>query len=261
MPLKREVEVDGARIEFLVDGAGDTVVLVPGGGLDATYFNDLAGRLAQAGFRAVAVNPRGVGQSTGPLEGLTLHTLAADVAGVIETLGSGPVHVLGHGFSNRVVRCLGADRPDLVRSVILLAGVGLVEPDAEVVKALHSWFRRDASESDCLEAAKRLIADPATAERILRQVKRWPAVAAAQAAADRATPRNDWSRPSSGIPVLVVQGLEDRVAPPEHGRSLRDLLGNRVHLAEIPHAGHMVFLEQPEAVAASVLSFLQEDAA
>jgi len=54
------------------------------------------------------------------MNGLTWHTLAADVAGVIEVLDCGPVHVLGHGFSNRLARCLAADRPDLVRSVILL---------------------------------------------------------------------------------------------------------------------------------------------
>jgi pimeloyl-ACP methyl ester carboxylesterase len=59
-------------IEFFVDGAGDPVVLLPGGGLDVGYVADFARRLAGGGFRAVAVNPRGAGASTGPLDGLTL---------------------------------------------------------------------------------------------------------------------------------------------------------------------------------------------
>lgn len=50
MALKSEVEVGGARIEFLADGAGDPVVFTPGGGLDASYFDDLARRVARAGF-------------------------------------------------------------------------------------------------------------------------------------------------------------------------------------------------------------------
>lgn len=261
MPSKCDVEVGDGRIEFLLEGTGDAVVFIPGGGLDASYFDGLGQRIARAGFCAVAVNPRGVGLSTGRLEGLTLHILAADVAAVIEALGSGPVHVLGHGFSNRVARCLAADRPDLVRSVILLAGVGLMAPEPEVVRALQAWFREDTTEAECLEATKRLVADPAAAERVLRQVTRWPAAAAAQRAADRATPHNDWAEPHSEMAFLVVQGLRDGVAPPEHGHAFREKLGNRVQVADIPDAGHMVFLEQPEAVANVVVSFLRRQAA
>jgi len=261
MRPKRTVEVAGAVVEFLVVGAGDPVVLLPGGGFDGSYFGELAQGLAGAGFCAVAVNPRGAGGSAGSLDGLTLHTLAADVAAVIEALEGGPVHVLSHGFSNRVTRCLVADRPDLVRSVILLAGVGLVEPDAEVVRALRAWFRHDSTESECLEAMRCLVADPSTAERLLRSVTRWPVVAAAQAAADRATPRDEWQDAAIRAPVLVVQGLADRVAPPEHGRTFREQFGDRIRVVELPRAGHMVFLEQPEAVAEAVVTFLREQAA
>jgi pimeloyl-ACP methyl ester carboxylesterase len=258
---KGEAAIGDARIEFLVDGVGDAVVLIPAGGLDASYFENLAQSLATAGFRAVAVNPRGVGASKGRLEGLTLHTLAADVAGVIEALAVGPAHVLGHGFSNRVARCLAADRPDLVRSVILLAGVGLFVPDTEIVRALQAWFSPDTTEADCLDATKRLVADPAAAERILHQVKRWPAAAAAQRIADRATPQDDWTEPPSHIRFLVVQGLKDRVAPPWHGRAFREQLGSRVHVVDVPDAGHMVFLEQSEPVVDAIVSFLRRQPA
>jgi pimeloyl-ACP methyl ester carboxylesterase len=142
VPSKRDVDVGDARSEFLLEGTGDAVVLIPGGGLDASYFADLGQRIAHAGFCAIAVNPRGTGSSAGRLAGLTLHTLAADVAAVIDALGSGPVHLLGHGFSNRVARCLAADRPDLVRSVILFAGVGLIVPEPEIVRALQAWSVR-----------------------------------------------------------------------------------------------------------------------
>jgi pimeloyl-ACP methyl ester carboxylesterase len=261
MPPNTTVKVGEAVIEFLVDGAGDTVVLLPCGGVDACYFDDFTHRLAHAGFRTVAVNPRGAGGSVGPLDGLTLHTFAGDVAAVIERVDAAPVHVVGHGFSNRIARCLAADRPDLVRTVILLAGVGNFEPTAEVVMALRTWFRHDATESECLEAMRCEVADSSAAERILHQLKRWPAAATAQTAADHATPLNDLRWEASRAPFLVVQGLADRVAPPEHGRALRDQLGDRVRLVEIPQAGHMIFLEQPEAVARAVVSYLREQAA
>lgn len=258
MQSKGKVEVGEAMIEFLDDGSGDTVVLIPGGGLDASYFDNFARRLAHAGFRAVAVNPRGAGESTGPLEGITLHTFAADVAGVIEALNCGPVHVLGHAFGNRVARCLAADRPDLVRSVILLAAGGLIAPAAEVQRALQSWFRHDATEAECLEALQSMVADPSAAQSIWHQVKRWPAVAAAQMAAIQATPYQEWWGEASFAPFFVVQGLADRAAPPANGHALRDQFGTRVRLVDIPQAGHMLLDEQPEAVAEAVLAFLRE---
>jgi pimeloyl-ACP methyl ester carboxylesterase len=258
MQSKGKVGVGEARIEFLADGSGDTVVLIPGGGFDASYFDHFARRLAHAGFRAVAVNPRGAGESTGPLAGLTLHTFAADVAGVIDALDCGPVHVLGHAFGNRVARCLAADRPDLVRSVILLAAGGLVAPAAAVQGALRTWFRQDATDAECLEALQSMVADPSAAQRLWHQVKRWPAVAAAQTAASQAMPRQEWWGETSVAPFFIVQGLADRVAPPANGHALRDQFGTRVRLVDIPQAGHMLLDEQPEAVAEAVLAFLRE---
>jgi SAM-dependent methyltransferase len=40
--------------------------------------------LARRGYRAIAVNPRGIRGSTGPLENITYHDYAADVAALID---------------------------------------------------------------------------------------------------------------------------------------------------------------------------------
>jgi pimeloyl-ACP methyl ester carboxylesterase len=251
------IGVGDATIEYFADGAGDPIVLLPAGGFDAGYFGDLGRRLADAGFRAIAMNPRVTGESTGPLAGMTLHTLAADVAGVIEAVGDRKAHLLGHGFSNRIARCVVADRPDLVRSIILLAGVGNFDPRPDVINALVTLFRPDATEAECLEAMRSEVADPSTAPRLFRTLTRFPAAAAAYRLADRATPSGDWER-APGRPMLVVQGVDDRIAPPSHGRALRDAMSPHVRVADIPRAGHMVVLEQPEAVADAVISFLRD---
>jgi len=108
MKSQRMVEVGEAVLESVIYGAGDTVILLPGGGCSVSYFDPFAQTLAAAGFRTVAVNPRGVSASTGSLQGCTLHHLAADIAGVIEALADASVHVLGHAFGNRIARCLAA---------------------------------------------------------------------------------------------------------------------------------------------------------
>jgi pimeloyl-ACP methyl ester carboxylesterase len=49
--------------------------------------------LAKAGYRVVGINFRGSGKSTGSSDGFTLQTMANDVAGVIQALKLGPVHI------------------------------------------------------------------------------------------------------------------------------------------------------------------------
>ena len=73
MPSMCTVEVGEATLALAICGAGDTVMLLPAGNYSITYLAAFAQRLAEAWFRAVAVNWRGIGASTGPLEGRTLH--------------------------------------------------------------------------------------------------------------------------------------------------------------------------------------------
>src|SRR5262249_53399281 len=111
----------GGQVAFEVDGTGPVVLMIPSLGRPASDFDDLSRRLVAAGLTAVRTDPRGIGRSTGPMDGLTLHDLAADAAAVIEALanhtgGGKSVIVVGHAFGQRVGRTLAADRPELVRA-------------------------------------------------------------------------------------------------------------------------------------------------
>ena len=57
-------------------------------------------------------------------------------------------------------------------------------------------------------------------------------------------------------PLLVIQGLDDEAAPPGNGHALREQSGERVRVVDLPHAGHFLLLEQPEAVGRAVSEFL-----
>src|SRR5579863_2908083 len=74
--------VDGPAgpLEIHVHGKGPAVVLLASLGRGADDFVDLAARLAAAGFCALALEPRGIGASSSPLEGVTMAGLADDVA-------------------------------------------------------------------------------------------------------------------------------------------------------------------------------------
>jgi pimeloyl-ACP methyl ester carboxylesterase len=253
------VEVGAARFEAAIYGAGDTVILLPAGSHHIGYLAPLAQQLAVAGFRAVAINFRGVGASTGPLDGLTLHHLAADIAGVIEALTAAPAHIVDHAFGNRVARCLAADRPDLVRRVVLLAAGGLVPTDPEARRAAHRLRHETLTESESLELRKAAYLSPVSDARLMLQVQQSPRWAAGDLTetVSQATPLADWWAGGTA-PLLVVQGLDDRRAPPGNGWALRDQVGDRVRVVDIPQAGHFLVLEQPQAVAEAVTAFLRE---
>jgi pimeloyl-ACP methyl ester carboxylesterase len=166
--------------------------------------------------------------------------------------------VLGYAYGNRVTRCLAVDRPELVRSLLLLAVPGSAKAaDPEVVRALADWTRDDATEAECIKVLEVMVGDPATAPSIWRQVRRNAALAREQSAA-LPTPPIAYYEGGGDKPLFIVQGLADRSAPPENARQLHDRFPARVHLVELPGVGHMPFLEQPETVADAVLAFLRQ---
>ncbi len=247
---------DGAKIAFWqVGDSTDVVVLIPSLGRSGCDFDDLAATLASAGFRAVPLDPRGVGASSAAPLAPTLHNLATDVAAIVETLACGAVHVIGHAFGNRVARCFASDYPGLVRSVTLLAAGGLVAPEPEVRGTMMKILRTDLPEHERL-AALRIAFFAAASDPSVWLDGWWPDAAMAQAVASRATPLEDWWG-AGDAPVLVVQGLEDRSAPPANGYALHDRFPKRVRVVDIPNAGHALLPEQPEAIAEAVIPFLR----
>jgi pimeloyl-ACP methyl ester carboxylesterase len=253
------VKLGDADIQYFSQGEGEAVVLLPGGSLDVGYLEGLADAVAKAGYRVVRINFRGAGKSTGPEEGVTLHTLAGDVAGVIEALKLGPANVGGHAFGNRVARMLAADRPELVRSVILFAAGGKLAPAPAADRAPKIIFTPASAEPEVLVAMKYMVGDPADVQKVWQIIKpcRAPRAAGIEAKAAEATPLKDWWAPPGKAKYLVVQGADDQAAPPENGVLLKKELGDRVTLVEMPKAGHLVLVERPDKVADEVVSFLR----
>jgi hypothetical protein len=105
MQQHRTIDVGDATLECALCGVGATVVLLANAGCSTGYFDHLACALVTGGFQTISINMRGVGGSSGFLDGVTLHDLARDVAGVIKAIGCGPAHLVGHAFGNRIARC------------------------------------------------------------------------------------------------------------------------------------------------------------
>jgi pimeloyl-ACP methyl ester carboxylesterase len=254
------VQLADSEIEFFSRGEGEVIVLLPGGTLTVGYLDGLAEALAKAGYRVVGINFPGSGKSTGPSDGVTLETVADQVAGTIRALKLEPVNLAGNDFGNRVARMLVASHPDLVRSVILLAAGGKVQPEPAAQHALEVMFNPASSDAEVLAIMPFFVSDPADSARIWDIMKRSraPGSAAIEKQAAESTPLDVWWAPTGETEYLILQGAEDQIAPPENGEDLKQELGDRATLVNVPGAAHLLPLEQPETAASHVISFIQQ---
>jgi pimeloyl-ACP methyl ester carboxylesterase len=252
------IELGAVRLETVTWGSGDPIILLPGSGYSATAFGLLGPELASRGYRAIAVNPRGVGRSAGPLEGLTYHDFAADVGAVIDRVAGGRAHVIGWAWGNRIARTLAADSPQRVASITLMAAGGKVPADPSVASLAKQLQQPGLSQAERARLqALRFLAPGSDVAPLLAIQESWPAATAAQGASGRATPLDQWW-PGGSASMLVIQGLQDKIAPPGNGRDLKASYPNRVTLVEIDGAGHGVVVEHPVRLADETVRFLRQ---
>lgn len=236
-------------------GHGPLVALVPSLGRSAADFDDLGRRLAAAGFRAIAIEPIGIGQPPETSPPATLHDYAASVAAALAFAGASSAHLVGHAFGNRVVRMLATGRPEMARSVSLIACGGQVPPDSEASEALQRCFMLDLPPEEHLAAVQTAFFAPGNDPSVWRGGW-YPEVARMQQAANRATSAIQFRHAGGAAPMLIIQGLQDRIAPPANGHVLKQELGDRVRLVDLDGAGHALLPEQPGAIAEHLLAFL-----
>lgn len=235
-------------------GQGPLVVLLPSLGRDSDEFDPLAAQIAAAGYRVLRPIPRGIGGSTGPLSGLTLHELAADVLAVIASRESGPAFIAGHAFGNWIARVAATDRPDLVRAVLVLAA-GPRKIGTEVTRGLEMCMDLSLPDAERLHWLQRTFFAPGNDASVW--LHGWhPEVSACQRAAKAATPIETWWD-AGGVPMLDVWAENDAFAPAADGWRLQHDLGEQVTSVGIAHAGHALIPEQPMAVANAVLGYLR----
>ncbi len=248
----------GAPLGWVASGDGDdTVVLLPSLGRQGSDFDDLAGVLVAGGWRTIQVDLHGTGSSQGAAAPADLHAMSADVVDVARREGAGRIHLVGHAFGNRVSRCIAADAPDLVRSLVLLGCGGKVPGDPDARRALQECFDLAAS-LDVRRAAIATAFFAGSAEvPPAWMMGWWPAGATAQSAASAATDVADWWIPPEPIPVLAIVGRGDRISPPDNARALVEGLGSRGWLLEVDGAGHALLPEQLGVLADAVLAFLR----
>jgi len=141
--LHRFVETNGIRMHIAEKGQGALVILCHGFPESWYSWRHQLTALADAGFRAVAPDQRGYGQTDRPeaIEAYHILELSGDMVGLVHALGETEATIVGHDWGAPVAWHCGLLRPDVFRSVGLLSVPYLPRPwedtrPTEVMRAM-----------------------------------------------------------------------------------------------------------------------------
>lgn len=218
--------------------------------------------LVDAGYRVIAPDIRGFGQSTYPGGRLGISDLAADMAYLLEQLMAGPAHLVGISMGGAIALQFALDSPALRRKLVLVNSFASLRP-----KSLTLWFyyafRYVLVHTLGLPAQGRAVArrifprpeqDPLRQE-LLKEICQadphgYRAVMRALALFNVSNRLNEIH-----TPVLVISGAEDTTVPQSAQFDLLNGLPAAKHIL-IPAAGHAVIADQPELFNHYLLEFL-----
>lgn len=131
--MGRYVQLGAVKTWYDEHGAGEPLVLLHGGLVDARFFAPNLGPLAER-FRVYTPERRGHGH-TPDVEGpITYQLMVDDTVAFLETVIGSPADLVGHSDGAFVAMVVAMQRPDLVHRLVLISGgfskLGEAAPDA-----------------------------------------------------------------------------------------------------------------------------------
>jgi pimeloyl-ACP methyl ester carboxylesterase len=255
-------DVPGARLAWWTDGDGDgdPLVLVHAGVADARMWEPLLPALTAA-HRVVRLDMRGFGESRSAPGAFSL---AGDLMALLDVLGIARAHVVGASFGGLVALELAAAAPARVASLVLLAAA---LPDIEPSPELLAFAKAEEGAiavgriEDAVAVNVRMWAGDSTPEvrALVADMQRIAFELQLHEGADfdELDPPVSARLVEIAVPATVAYGERDVPDFAQVARRLHaELPSSTLH--EIAGAGHLLALDEPEAVARLILRHLDE---
>jgi pimeloyl-ACP methyl ester carboxylesterase len=253
------------------DPAAPPVLLVPGLGCSAYTFHSNMPALAEAGFRAIAVDLKGHGLSDKPIaaEEYTIDALVEHLRDILDVLELAQPAIAGHSLGGSLVYHFVSRYPERARCVALLSPVGL---SGVMLMWLYRFLTPAALAPMLRQINPRLIVLLAL-KRVYgkrghftqRDVAEYlaPSQFAEFSLAMRAVLHNyDWNAAAHrklatvNLPAIGVWGTLDHLMPRD-GLALYVRLVPRIVLRAIQDAGHIITEETPDEVNEALITLLR----
>lgn len=281
-PVSEFVAVRGLRYHLRCWGApGAPVLFLVHGWMDVSdTFAPVGEALAAGGFRVLAPDWRGFGQTQWPADGYWFPDYVADLDALVDHYApDAPIALAGHSMGATIAAHFAGLRPERVSRLAILDGLALPDGDpSQIVKVYRRWLRAvkhpmEVPAYASFEAlAERIRArHPGLApERSLAVAQAWGRLDPDGEVRLQSDPRHLLSMPrtyrqaeSDAIwsqitaPTLFVDGGRSpflkSLPAAEHERR-RALFRDR-RSAVIDNAGHMLHFDAPASLAAHLLDF------
>lgn len=231
------------------------ILLIPGNMCDERLWAPIAEYLASAGYQVRHAKP------------LVQNSIAAMAAELLETVAI-PTIVIGFSMGAIVGAEMARCAPDRI------AGLGLIAFNASADLPERSAVR-PRQQAEVHEGGLAKIVAEELKPNYLALVNRndadvletvmdmalglGPRVFVSQSEALRRREDLRPALPGFEIPVLLACGSEDRLCPPEWHRCWAELIGANATFTEIEEAGHLLPLEQPQALADALVGWLAKE--
>jgi non-heme chloroperoxidase len=265
---------EAIRIYYEDHGAGAPVILVHGYLLDGHSWEKQEAALLAAGHRVVTYDRRGFGNSSKPSVGYDFDTLAADLEVLLSELNLHEVTLVGFCTgTGEVTRYLAVHGADRVRAAALIAPLPpylLKTPcnphgfHHDVVEELLAEIAADrpAAAKAFLDKAYNIdllggshVSDQAWQNSFQSALRASATAAQGHIIAALEDFRGDLTR--IDVPVLIIQGSQDRILPPEAtGDRLPGLLRTSRHVV-IPDGPHAIIWTHASQVNDALLGFIR----
>ena len=164
-PKPRFVESNGIRMAVFEQGEGPAVIMVHGFPELAWSWRHQIPALANAGFRAIAPDMRGYGQTESPagIECYTAAKLIGDLEGLLDTMHLERAVFVGHDWGALLLWQMAMLAPARIEQLIILNIPHIPRPPVDPIELMRSRLGDDfyiVNFQDSDEADKALAADP-----------------------------------------------------------------------------------------------------
>ncbi len=265
--------VNGYDMAYLESGDGLPLVLIHGSLCDYRYW-PLQARVFNAHYHVLTPSLRHYYPERWDGKGndFNLEQHCEDIAAFIESLRTGPAHVVGHSRGGYLAFHLALKRPELVRSVVLADPGGDLDHtlgDAAGDEApaglapelmLNTFEKLDNGDVDgALEIFIDAVNGPGSWQRSpekFRNASRDNAYTLLGQVKEERRPYTRRDAASIRTPMLILNGAGSPSPFPEIGAALAAAIPAAEHVI-IPGVSHTMNLEKPAEFNAAVLDFLQ----
>ena len=252
----KKVNIDGINLAYARQGTGAPLVLIHGYPLDHSIWEKLV-PLLETKFDVIVPDLRGFGQSDVMEADDSIIAYASDIAGLLTHLKVKKAFLAGHSMGGYVALAFAREYEQRVLGLAMVSSQTAGDPP-DRKEARYATAKQVVEEgvSSVVESmSPKLSADPQLqkyARELIAKQSPLGIFSALYAMADRPDSSDIFA--AFPFPVVVVHGDADQMIPVERGREMKAARPS-ARYAELPGAGHLPMMENPQAVAEALQFF------